>query len=637
MADHLSRMEKLKTLLLVKSAFRFVWQASPALMVINMTLIVVQGLFPLVTLYLTKLVIDAVAAGLANPDKAEAWRHAGTVVAVAAVAGLSASAIGTLASIVRQRQQMVFTDYMEALILERSVQLDLEFYENPAYYDTLHRAQAEGASRPMSVVNRLTELLRSAISLGAIATVLVSLHWVVGLILVGAALPGVLLRIHYAHRRFNWQRERTETDRVSSYFRFLLTTNSAAKELRIFRLGRLFVDRYRRLRQGLRREDLKMSQDLAIRELLVQALGTVAIFGAMAVIAFQTVRGGATIGDLAMYYQGIQRGVGFLKGLLGGMTGLYEDALFLSNFDEFLRLEKTVPEPANPRPFPRPITTGVAFENVGFSYPQDSRRVLDGVSLHINPGEIVALVGENGAGKTTLVKLLTRLYDPDYGRITIDGIDIREFATDDLRREIAPVFQDFMQFNLSVTENIHLGNVDQSPREDLIIRAAEEAGVDKFVRGLPNAYETPLGRRFSGGSEISVGQWQRIALARALFGNGGIVILDEPTSSQDAKSEYEFFCRFKRIVQGRMALIISHRFSTVRMAHRIYVLQDGVIAESGVHEELISQGGVYARLYEMQAHAWTGPGAFTEPIDERLGAPEGSLPDPIPRQARRRS
>jgi ATP-binding cassette subfamily B protein len=307
------------------------------------------------------------------------------------------------------------------------------------------------------------------------------------------------------------------------------------------------------------------------------------------------------LGDLVMYYQAFQRVQGFLQGMLGSLAGLYEDNLFLSNLYEFLDLERKVIEPLHGRAFPQPMQTGIVFNHVGFQYPTGTRKVLEDVSLAIRPGEVVALVGENGAGKTTLVKLLCRLYDPTGGTITLDGVDLRRFETAALRREFSVLFQDYAQYHLTARENIWVGNTALPPDDERVVGAAGDSGADEVIRGLPKGYETVLGKLFEEGEELSVGEWQKVALSRAFLRDAQILVLDEPTTSMDAKAEYAVFQRFRKLVSGRTAVLISHRFSTVRMADRIYVLKDGRITEGGTHDELIHRGGTYAQLFEMQA------------------------------------
>jgi ATP-binding cassette, subfamily B, bacterial len=596
--------KKLSRFLLIRLAIRHVWLSGPALMVGTSLLLLVQGLFPLLTLYLTKVVVDAITAGVSAPDKAAAFRHVMYAVSLAAGAGVLSAVLATVAAIVKELQQIAFQDHMQDIILKRSVELDLEYYENSGYYDALHRAQQGGAYRPVAIVHRLVEIAQNLISLVAVATLLLALHWAVGVILIAATIPGVFVRVKYSEKFFAWLRERGPAERLASYFQFLVSTAPAAKEVRIFGLGPFLIRRHRELRNQLRYEKVRMTAALSLKELLTQGAGAVGMLGVFGYLSLRVIHGQMGLGDIVMYYQGIQRGVSFLRTILGSLTSLYEDCLFLSYLSDFLELKNNITEPVSPVPMPRPIREGIVFDRVGFQYAGDDRMVLKDVSLTIKAGETIALVGENGVGKTTLIKLLCRLYDPTQGTISVDGTDLRQFSLDELRREICPIFQDYLQLSLSVEENIRLGDVSAPADPSRVAQAARQTGAEDFIQKLPHAYQTQLGRMFEGGAELSIGQWQRLALARALFRNGQIIVLDEPTSSQDARSEYEFFENFRTLARGRIAVIISHRFSTVRMADRIFVLHDGIIRESGSHEELMALQGTYAHLFTLHAKAW---------------------------------
>lgn len=568
---------------------------------VSLGLVSIQGLLPLLTLYLIKLIVDAVTFSLSATDKQAAFEHVLLLIAMAGGVALLGALLQMLANLVNEGQSLAVADYMHNVLHAKSVVMDLEYYENSQYFDTLHRAQKEGPYRPNRIVGGLVGLARSSISLLAMAGLLFSFHWGIALVLFAAALPGVLVRIRYSGKLFHWHRERTQLERKSAYFSWMLTGDQYAKEIRLFGLGDLFIKCFSTVRTQLRKEKLDLVHRRGYADLLAQAGATLAVFGSFGLIACRTVQGLITLGDMIMYFQAFQRGLGFLRAMLGSLAGLYEDNLFLSNLFEFLDLEPRVKEPPEPAAVPKVVQNGFRVEAASFQYPAGSEKVLDGITLSIAPGEVVALVGENGSGKTTLVKLLCRLYDPTDGKITMDGIDLRRFESEALRREISVIFQDYAKYHLTARENIQLGNIDTPADSAGIILAAQQAGVHDLIAGLPKGYETVLGRWFEEGSELSVGEWQKIALARAFLRPARLIVLDEPTSSMDAKTEYEVFKRFKDLLQGRAAVIISHRFSTVRMADRIVVLEQGRITESGTHEDLMAAKGTYALMYERQA------------------------------------
>jgi ATP-binding cassette subfamily B protein len=481
------------------------------------------------------------------------------------------------------------------------VEADLAYYENAQYYDTLHRAQQEAGYRPTSILNGVLRLGQNAITLAAIGGLLVSLHWGVAVLLVLTAVPGVVARLTYARGLYAWQRQRTPADRLVGYLSWLLTRDTYAKEIRLFDLGEIFRTRYAVARRQLRGERLALSRRRVVIETVAQGLGVVGVFLSFMLMAYRTVSGAASIGDLVMYYQAFQRAQGMLRDLLSSVASLYEDSLFLSYLYDFLELKKTVLDPEHPVPAPTPLRSGITFEHVGFRYPGGAHDVLTDVNITIRPGEVIALVGGNGSGKTTLCKLLCRLYDPSSGAITWDGHDLRDFDSRSLRRQISVIFQDYARYNLTARENIWTGNTAISPNSGEIEAAARSAGADQVIERLPLGYDTILGKWFENGEELSIGEWQKVALARAFLRDGQIIVLDEPTSAMDAQTEFDVFRRFRTLLQGKSAILVSHRFSTVRMADTIYVLDEGRIVEHGSHDALMRSGGVYAGLFEIQA------------------------------------
>lgn len=601
-ADKSSTAQKLRTL---QRALQLVWQGARGWTIASIALLPLQAALTTLPIYISKLIVDAVAGGIRAADRTEAFRQVALYIGLQAGVALLGAILSAVASLVRNAQSAHVTDYVTEIVHAKSIEVDLEYYENARYYDTLRRAQNQASYRPVSIVNNLLSTAQNAFSLLALVGLLLGLHWSIALLLFLSTVPGAVVRIRYSGRLYGWQRRRTPTERLSNYFDSLLTGGDSAKEIRLFALGRLFLERAKALRSTIRAERLRLQGRNTLLEFAAQLLTTLAMYGAYAFAAFRTLQGTITLGGLTMYFGAFQRGQGLLQQMLSNLADLYESSLFLSDLDEFLDLKRTVQEPAHPLPVPATMTQGVRFENVGFDYPNSKRTVLKEVNLALHPGEMIALVGENGSGKTTLTKLLCRLYDPTRGRITLDGIDLKEMTTTELRSKISVIFQDYERYQLSARENIWLGNVNL-PLEDEAVRtqieeAARGAGADAVIANLSAGYETTLGKMFEDGAELSVGQWQKVALARAFLRDAQIIVLDEPTSAMDAKAEYEFFRDFRQLAQGRATVLVSHRFSTVRMADCIYVLEDGQIVESGSHETLMAANGKYAHLFEMQA------------------------------------
>jgi ATP-binding cassette subfamily B protein len=592
--------EKILQALRVNRAVRLVWQATPGWTLANLLMQIMQGILPLAALYLMKLIVDGVMLSMTAADKTESFSQVMFFIGIAAGIALLYALCQLLANMANQAMSLAVTDHVFDLMHAKSVEVDLEYYENPQYFDTLHRAQQEGPYRPTAIVNDLVRLVQNSVTLIAMAGLLITLHWIIAVILFVAVLPGIFVRIHYSNKLFQWQRQRTTTERQASYLNWILTGDIYAKEVRLFGLGDLLIERFSKLQKQLRVEKLILSQKQSMFDFMAQTSATIAVFGSFAYIAYKTVYGHITLGDMVMFFQAFQRGLNAMRDLLGGMASLYEDNLFLSNLFDFLKLRPKVKESAHPTPLPIPIQQGIVFDSVSFQYPSTTRKVLEDISLTIAPGETVALVGRNGCGKTTLAKLICRLYDPQHGSISFDGIDLKEFEIRLLRREISVLFQDFVKYYLTANENIWFGNVDQPVDEQRIQTAADQAGVDELIRQLPHGYETILGKWFDNGEELSRGEWQKIALARAFLRKSQIILLDEPASSLDPRAEYEVFQRFKDLAAGATAIFISHRLSTVKMADRIFVMEKGKIVESGSYDELMEKKGSFAYLFDMQ-------------------------------------
>jgi ATP-binding cassette, subfamily B, bacterial len=589
----------------VGRAVRLVWAGAPIWTALSLGLSIVQAVLPVGGLFLLKAIINTVIAAGKSSLTSELFHRLLWLLAGALLIQLLAALDRSATQVVSEAQAAKVTEYMEDLLHHKSVEVDLEYYETPEFKNTFHRAQQEAPYRPTRIVFGLAQLAQSGLSLLAISgLVLFSIHWAYALIFVLVALPGLWVRLQQARRMFDWQVERTPVERQVDYYNWMLTGTHHAKENRLYNIGHVLRTRAAELRRGLSQRKLWFAIHRATGELLTQSTGALVLFGAFGVLAYRAGTGAISIGSLVMFYQAFQRGLGYFQEFLSAFAGLYENNLFVRNIYAFLDMDAALPEPSRPCHFPRPIHREIRFEDVRFQYRGAPRPCLEDVSLVIEPGEVVALVGENGAGKSTLIKLLCRMYDPTAGRILIDGTDLRQFGKADLRRGISVVFQDFVQYQLSAHDNIWFGNVSLPEGHEAIIQSARAAGADAFLRKLGTGYGTILGNLFEGGQELSVGQWQKIALARAFLRDSEIIILDEPTSALDPKSEFEVFEKFRQLAQGRSTLLISHRLSTVKMADRIYVLNHGRIAEHGTHEELVRQGTDYADLYNTQAASY---------------------------------
>ena len=592
---------KLKVALRFIPALRLVWQSSPGWTIARLVLVVFQGLLPLALIYLAKLIIDTVTLNLKSAEPTEVFAQVLPLIIMAGVATILNSLSQSLTELVNTAHSQQVTDYMQGIIHAKSIEADLEYYENAKYHDALQRAQQEAPYRPPQILNRLAQVGQNAISLVAMVGLLVSLHWgIIGVLLV-ATLPAVVVRTKYSRIVYDWQRRRTQLERQSMYLGWMLTNEQFAKEVRLFDLGSWFSKEYLQIRRKLYEEKLSISTKRSLAFFLSQAFAGVLIFSVFAYIIYQTIEGVLLLGDLVLYYQALQRGQNNLRLTLSNLSGLYEDNLFLANLYEFLDLKPRVVDPESPKTIPPKMNRGIEFKNVNFSYADSARQALKNINLTIKPGETIALVGENGSGKTTLIKLLCRLYDPTSGSISIDGVDIQHFAIADLRRQVSVIFQDYAKYHFSAEENIRLGDIDVAPRDSDIYCAAMRSGAHDVITRLPNAYDTVLGKLFDSGEELSIGQWQKVALARAFLRDSQVIVLDEPTSAMDPKAEYEIFKKFRELIKDQSAVLITHRLSTVKMADRIYVMDNGEIIESGTHNELIQLQQSYANLFETQA------------------------------------
>jgi ATP-binding cassette subfamily B protein len=581
-------------------AWRLVWTATPRWTLASLLLIIVQTVLPVLALLLLKQIIDSLAGAMLETSDGAVLQVV-VWIGLAGLVALAAASANSFAAYVTEAQSLAVSDYVSDLIHEKSIVVDLGYYDDPVYHDTLHLAQQDALSRPASIVNGLKQTLQNLLILLGIVGLLFTFHWAVGLALLLAALPAGLVRLVYAHRLYAFERSRAELERQAWFYHWMMTSIDFAREIRLLGVGELFRGRYRDLRDTLREGRLDISQSRVRRDILAQCSATIVLYGTLAAMVFVALKGAMTLGVIVMYFQGYQRALTALQNVLQGLGWLYEDNLFLRHFYDLLDLPVTVELDSGQSFVPEPAALGLVCRDLSFTYPSRKQPALKNVNLDIRPGEIVALVGVNGAGKTTLAKLICRLYDPTQGQVTWEGKDLQLFLPRSWRRNVSIVSQDFARFDLTVAENIWLGDAEQEASVDALTAAADVAGADRFISRFADGMDTQLGTQFQAGQELSVGEWQRLALARAWFRNAALMIFDEPSSSLDPLAEAEMVRSFRNVIGQRSALIISHRLSSVQLADRIYVMADGRIVEQGTHGELLQSDGAYARMFNAQA------------------------------------
>ncbi|MCF4966392.1 ABC transporter ATP-binding protein [Nostoc sp. CMAA1605] len=580
-------------------AINLVWTTSRTLTIILAGFTLLAGLLPAAIAYFGKLIVDAVV--LASQGNTE-----GNIYLPLLYVGLEAIAVVLLAGsqrgliICQSLLRVLLAQRVNVLILEKALTLDLPHFENSEFYDKLTNARREASTRPLSLVNRTFGLVQNALSLITYGVLLFNFSiWAV-IVLIMAAMPAFIAETRFAgeaFRLFSWRAPET---RRQQYIEHLLAREDFATEIKLYQLGEMLLGRYRDVFHQLYHED----RDLTIRRgmwgYLLSLVSTIAFYIAYAWIVFETVVGRISLGDMTMYLTVFRQGQSTFSNALTSIGGMYEDNLYLSNLYEFL--EEKVTQPLGRITKGVDPQDGIRFENVSFTYPGNSKPALKNISLHLKPGEKLAIVGENGSGKTTLIKLLTRLYTPDSGRILLDGVDLQSWNVDKLRQRIGVIFQNFVRYQFTVGENIGIGDVDSLNDITRWQTAAQKGKAHYFIERLPQQFQTQLGKWFKNGQELSGGQWQKIALARAFMRTkADILVLDEPTSAIDAQAEYEIFNHFRALTEHQMVFLISHRFSTVRMADKILVIDNGEVVEQGTHEELLAHEGLYARLFLLQA------------------------------------
>ena len=588
--------EKIK---LFTESLRLVWNSTPGWTFTNIVMSVLRSIFPLLLIWLLKVFVDDITKAATAVPSATDINILWPVIAVVIVWFLD-EASSDFSSYVRKKQSLKLESYMYGLLHSKAIKLDLINFERPEYFDCLSRASREAPWRPNNILNNLVSLLRGLLSLLLMAGLILALHWTLAVLLIVANIPGIWLRLHYAGILYNFQRQQTPEARKSAYFNWLLTGDRPSREVRLFGLGNWFKELFKKSFLKQKEEEINIIRRRTLIELISNLFKASALLITLLFIARQTIGGKLSLGEMAMFLLAFRQGMIYIKDLFGSLTGLYEDGLFIGDTFEFLNLKENITA-AEPVISPPPLKKKIVVDNLSFTYPGNNTRTINNVSFEIKKGEIIALVGPNGAGKSTLVRLLCRLYDPDSGNVRYDDNDIRNIDPEDYRKQFSVVFQDFMLYNLTAGENIRLGNIDEKSPAGRLKSSAETSGVHELINNLPDGYDTVIGNLFDDSRELSWGEWQKIALARALFRDAPVLILDEPSGALDADTEYDIFSRFREIVKGRTSILISHRFTNVSLADRIIVLDKGEIAETGTHDELMKRGGIYFSMFSKQS------------------------------------
>jgi ATP-binding cassette subfamily B protein len=593
--------ERLQALRNIPPVLRLVWEAAPVVIVFSLSFRVIAALVPLAVLKVTQVIIDAVynytAHGRALPHTF--WWLVGLEFALASFAAILVRSINFCDLVLADK----YSRHVSTKIMAHASHLDLTSFEDPLFYDRMERARVQGTDRIVLIqsAGQLIQQIVTTISLAA--SILFFSPWIL-LALVVCVIPAFMGETHFAFMGYSLNFRQTPAKREMEYMRVLGGSKESAKELKLFGLAPFLVGRYSKLSNELQLQNIGLAKRRLIVGALLSLLGTLGYYGSYAFVIYETVMGTLTIGALYFLTGAIAGASTNIQAVFATFSTIADQALFVTDLLEFFAMKPTVASKPNALPAPRPIREGFEFRNVSFNYPGQTRQVLSDVSFQLRPGERLALVGENGQGKTTIVKLLTRLYDPTSGQILLDGLDLREYDLEDLWKEIGVIFQDFMRYDVTASENIAIGKIEEKENIFRIRAAAQKSLAEQVIRKLPKGYDQILGRRFEGGVDISGGEWQKMALARAYLRDAQVLILDEPTAALDARSEHEVFQRFAELTLGKMALLISHRFSTVKMADRILVLENGQIAEQGHHDQLLLNGGRYAEMFELQAASY---------------------------------
>jgi len=599
--------ERMDALRYVPQLLAMVWDTHRGFTVAMAVLRLVRAFVPIVTLWIGKLIIDGVVSAQRNGGT---WRSVGGLVAIELGIVIVGELLARASSLVESLLGDLFSNRISVRLMQHAATLDLAQFEDPEFYDHLERARRQTVGR-IGLIAQLLGLAQDALTLITLSAALLAFSPWLMVLLVIAIVPSFLGETRFAAMEysllFRWTPERRQLD----YLRWVGASDDTAKEVQLFGLAEWLTERYRALSDRWYAENRKLATRKAVVSSVLSFIGTIGYYAAYIVIIARAIAGSITLGSLTFLAASFSRGRDLIQRLLLGASAIYEQGLYLRDLFLFFEMKPTISSPPGAPPVPRPIRRGFVFENVGFKYAGSERWAVRHVSFTLGPGERIALVGENGAGKTTLTKLLARLYDPTEGRILLDGVDLREYDLTSLRREIGVIFQDFVRYDMRFDENVGVGEIESvrgyldngasAAAPEPLVHAADQSLASSLLPRLPAGYRQMLGRRFEDGVDLSGGEWQKVALARAYMRDAQVLILDEPTAALDARAEYEVFKRFSELMAGRMGVLISHRFSTVRMADRIVVLKGGEVVEQGTHENLVDAGGLYSELFGMQA------------------------------------
>ena len=591
-----TRLQSLKN---IPPVLKIIWDSSPAVVTWGLVLRAIVALSPLALLAVGRLIIKAVDVASGTPLRPHFWWLVGLEFGLACLASMLNRGVDYCDTLLADK----FIRHISVRIMYHASRLDLASYEDPLFHDKLERARVQATDR-LGMVQQLGRLVQQVITTVSLAaSILFFSPWLL-VVLIACVIPAFLGESHFAFLGYAQAFRQTPVKRQIDYLRFLGASKDSAKELKLFGLSKYLTDRFQKLSDDIYVQNVSLAKRRLLASSLLSLLTTVGYYGAYAYVILETVRGEMTVATLVFLTGAIAGASANLQMIFSTFSSIADQSLFLTDLLQFFAVRPTVFSKPNALKTPRTIKEGIEFREVSFSYPGSDRPILRNLNLFLKPDERIALIGENGEGKTTIVKLLTRLYDPTAGQILLDGVDLREYDLDDYASNIAVIFQDFMRYDMTAWENIAVGQISARENLDKVELAARKSLAEGVIKKLPNGYDQMLGRRFETGVDLSGGEWQKVALARAYLRDAQILVLDEPTAALDARSEHEVFERFAELTKGKMALLISHRFSTVKMADRIIVLERGVIAEQGRHEQLMAHGGRYAEMFELQASSY---------------------------------